>query len=123
VLHEHISITYTAGEDSGLKINISETKTMAFDSQTIEEQMKVGNKKIEDVTEFEFLLTWNNDCGQEMAEGLGFMAGFENIWTSEEFRVKTRFNILRTSIFIVLLYKHAKRGHEASNIKTSCYMH
>jgi len=100
-----------AGEAAGLRINIGKTKTMVFGSETIEQQMKVGNIEIENVTEFEYLgslLTWNNDCGKEIrktiAKALGAMAGFKNIWTSREISITTKLSVLRTCIFSILLY-------------------
>ena len=110
-LQANINNLHTAGVAAGLKINIGKTKTLVFGSEMIEERMKVGDKEIENVTEFEYLgslLTWNNDCGKEIkrriAKALGAMAGFKNIWTSKEISVGTKFRILRTCIFSILLY-------------------
>ena len=100
-----------AGEAAGLGINIGKTKKMVFGSETIEQQMKVDNIELENVTEFEYLgslLTWNNDCGKEIrkriAKALGAMAGFKNIWTSREISIATKLSLLRTCIFSILLY-------------------
>jgi len=111
LLQANINTLHTAGEAAGLRINIGKTKTMVFGSETIEQQMKVGNIEIENVTEFEYLgslLTWNNDCGKEIrkrtAKALGAMAGFKNIWTSREISIATKLSIVRTCIFSILLY-------------------
>jgi len=45
----------SAGEAAGLRINIGNTKTMVFGSETTKQQLKVGNIEIENVTEFEYL--------------------------------------------------------------------
>jgi len=74
--------------------------------------MKVGDKELENVTEFEnlgSLLSWDNDCGKEIrrriAKALHAMAGFKTIWTSKEISVKTKFSILKACIlFSILLY-------------------
>ena len=63
VLQSNINILHTAGEAAGLRINIGKTKTLVFGSEPIEEQMKVGNKDLENVIEFEYLgslLSWDN---------------------------------------------------------------
>jgi len=73
--------------------------------------MKVENKDLENVTEFENLgrlQSWDNDCGKEIririAKALGAMAGFKKVWTSKETSVKTKFSILKACIFSILLY-------------------
>ena len=113
VLQANINILHTAGEAAGLRINIGKTKTLVFGSETIEEQMKVGNKDLENVIEFEYpeilsLLSWDNECGKEItkriAKALGSMAGFNNFWKSKELSVETKLSISRTCIFSILLY-------------------
>ena len=110
-LQANISTLHMAGEAAGLRINIDKTKTMVFGSETIEQQMKVGNIELENVTEFEYLgslLTWNNDCGKEIrkrtAKALGAMAVFKNIWASREISIATKISVLRMCIFGILLY-------------------
>jgi hypothetical protein len=52
-----------------LRINIGKTKPVVFGGMTVEQQMKVGDLEIENITEFEYLEslpTWNNDCGNEI---------------------------------------------------------
>jgi len=73
--------------------------------------MKVGDKDLENVIEFEYLgslLSWDNDCEKKIrrriAKALGAMARFKKIWTSKEISVKTKFSILKACIFSFLLY-------------------
>ena len=115
MLQANINILHTAGEAAGeaagMRINIGKTKTLVLGSETIEEQMKVGNKDLENVTEFEYhgsLWSWDNDCGKEIkkriAKALGAMAEFKNVWNSKEMSVETKLSISRTCIFSTLLY-------------------
>jgi len=53
--------------------------------------MKVGNKELENVTEFAYLgslLSWDNDCGKEirrrLAKALGALAGFKKVSTRNQ---------------------------------------
>jgi len=55
MLQANIITLYTAGEATGRRINICKTKTQMFENKTIEEHMKVGNKDLENFTEFEYL--------------------------------------------------------------------
>jgi len=97
---------------AGLRINISKIKTLVFRSETTEEKMKVGDKELENVTEFEYLgslISWDNDCGKEIrgriAKALGAMAGFKKVWTSKEIRAKIiKFSFLWACVFSILLY-------------------
>jgi len=44
-----------------------------FGSETTEEKMKVGDKELENVTEFLYLgslISWDNDCGED-SQGSG----------------------------------------------------
>jgi len=113
MLQANIDTLNVAGEVAGLriKLNISKTKTLVFASATTEEKMKVGDKELENVTEFEYLgslLSWDNDCGKEIrrriAKALGAMAGFKKIWMSKEISVKTKFCSFKACIFSILLY-------------------
>jgi len=111
MLHANINTFNAAGEATGLRISISKTKTLVFGSKTTEEKMKVGNKELENVTEFVYLgslLSLNNDCGKEIrsrtAKVVGAMSGFKKVWTSKEISVKTKFSILKACIFSFLLY-------------------
>jgi len=111
-LQANINTLNAAGEAAaGLRINISKTKTLVFGSGTTEEKMKVGDKELENVIEFEHLSSlqlWDNDCGKgirrRIAQALGTNQGFKKIWTSKEISVKTKFSILKACIFNILLY-------------------
>lgn len=63
---------------------MTKTKKLVFRNKTMERQMKVGNKDIENVNEFKYLgslLPWDNDSRKEirqrLAKALGAMAGFK----------------------------------------------
>jgi len=79
-------------------------------SKTTEEKLNVGNKELENVTEFEYLgslLSWDNGCGKairRIAKALGAIVGFKKVWTSEEISVETKFSVLKACIFSILLY-------------------
>jgi len=86
--------------------------------------MNVGDKELENVTEFEYLgslLSWDNDCrkeiGRRIAKALGAMARFKKIWTSKEISVKTKFSILKACI--VSYYMQVNHGHSRNETKTS----
>ena len=53
-LQSNINNLNTAGMAAGLKINIGKTNTMVFGSKLIEDPTKVGDKELENVTEFEY---------------------------------------------------------------------
>jgi len=64
MLQANINILNAAGEEAGLRINISKTKTLVFWSETTEEEMMVWDKELENVTELEYLfslISWDND--------------------------------------------------------------
>ena len=70
-----------AGEAAELQINIEKTRTMVFGQEEITEELEIGDRKIENVTEFVYLgrlLTWDNDCNKEIkmriARATGAMA-------------------------------------------------
>jgi len=88
----NINTLNAAGEAAGLRINISKSKTLVFESETTEVKMKVGDKELE-LEYLGSLMSWDNHCGKEIrrriAKALGAMAGFEKVWTSKEISVKT----------------------------------
>jgi len=58
MLQANINTLNAAGEVTGPRTNINNTKTLVFGmtiEETIEEKMKVGDKELENVTEFEYL--------------------------------------------------------------------
>jgi len=96
MLRANINTIIVAGDAAELRIKISKTTTLVFGSETTtEEKMTVGDKELENVTEFEYigsLISWGNDCGMEIrtriANALGAMARFKKVWTSKEISVK-----------------------------------
>jgi len=46
---------------------------------------------------------WKRDQ-KRIPKAVGAMTGFKKVWTSKEISVKTKFNILKTCIFSILLY-------------------
>ena len=75
-----------AGEAAGLQINIEKTMTMVFGQESIAEELEIGGRSIENVTEFVYLgslLTCDNDCNKEIkrriARATGAMAGFKTM--------------------------------------------
>lgn len=130
VLQENVNILHTAGEAAELRINIGKTKTLVFGSELIEEQIKVGNEDLENVTELEYLgslLSWDNDCGKEIKKRIAKALGYKNVWRSEKISVKTKPNISRTYIFSILLYaceSWTLRKHDRDKLMafdTRCY--
>jgi hypothetical protein len=100
-----------AGEAAGPQINIEKTMTMVFGQEEITEELEIGDRKIENVTEFVYLgslLTWDNDCNKEIkrriARATGAMAGFKTIWNSKYISTETKIGIIRTCVMSVLMY-------------------
>jgi len=100
-----------AGEAAGLQINTEKTMTMVFGQESIEEELEIGGRHIDNVTEFVYLgslLTWDNDCNKEIkrriARATGAMAGFKTIWNSKHISTQTKISIIRTCVMSVLLY-------------------
>ena len=100
-----------AGEAAGLQINIEKTMTMVFGQESIEKELEVGGRSIENVAEFVYLgslLTCDNDCNKEIkrriARATGAMAGFKTIWNSKHISTQTKISIIRTCVMSVLLY-------------------
>jgi len=84
---------------------------MVFGQESIEEELEVGGRSIENVTEFVYLgslLTCDNDCNKEIkrriARATGAMAGFKTIWNSKHISTETKISIFRTCVMSVLLY-------------------
>jgi len=62
---------------------------LVFGQEAIEEELLIGNTRIENVTEFWYLgslLTWDNDCNKEIkrriARATGAIAGFKTLSNS-----------------------------------------
>jgi len=58
MLQVNINTLHTAGEAAGLMIDIGKTKTPVFGSETIDEQMKVGNTDLEKSLSLSFSATY-----------------------------------------------------------------
>ena len=91
--------------------NIEKTMTMVFGQESIEEELEIGGRSIENVAEFVYLgslLTWDNDCNKEIkrriARATGAMAGFKTIWNSRYISTQTKISIIKTCVMSVLLY-------------------
>ena len=100
-----------AAEAAGLQINIEKTMTMVFGQEDIGKKMEIGDRSIENVTEFVYLgslLTWDNNCNLEIkrriAKATGAMAGFKTIWRSNQVSLETKVRIVWTCVMSVLLY-------------------
>ena len=69
--------------------------TMVFIQESIEKELEIGGRSIDNVMEFVYLgslLTWDNDCNKEIkrriARATGAMAGFKTIWNSKHTQTK-----------------------------------
>ncbi len=98
-------------ELSGLKINISKTKTMVFGRPNIEKNLIINNTEVENVEEFTYLgsvITWDNDCSVEINRRIdkarSAMASLKDIWKNKQINLQTKLKLLRTCVFSVLLY-------------------
>jgi len=107
---------------------------MTFGKRESTATIKVNDEILENVEEFVYLgslLTWNNDCGKEIARRIakaaGAMAAFGNIWRSREISIQTKVKIITTCIFSVLLYAcetWTMRTHETNKLlafEMRCY--
>ena len=134
VIQENVETLRREGEAVGLKINNNKTKTMTFGKRESTATIKVNDEILENVEEFVYLgslLTWNNDCGKEIARRIakaaGAMAAFGNIWRSREISIQTKVKIITTCIFSVLLYAcetWTMRTHETNKLlafEMRCY--
>ncbi|HMW60562.1 MAG TPA: reverse transcriptase domain-containing protein, partial [Leptospiraceae bacterium] len=110
-LQRKVTVVDQAGRETGLKMNISKTKTMVFGRKEIDKDVEVRSVKIENVEEFEYLgslLTWDNDCSKDIrrriAKATGVSSGFGSIWKSKQISIKVKMSILRTCVFSVFMY-------------------
>jgi hypothetical protein len=85
-LQNSFQILNTAGKAAGLLINGNKTKTVVFWQQQIGRELEAEEGKVENVTEFGYLITWDNDgtiqIKRRIGKATGVMAGFRNIWKS-----------------------------------------
>ena len=97
-------------ESTGLKINVYKTKTLVIGNSHPPGQVKVDDTNVGDVKQFIYLgsLVMNNDYSSKIKHrvgmGLGALRGFQKIWNSSAIGLKTKLQILKTSVFNVLLY-------------------
>ena len=109
-IQENLNTLGREGEMVGLKINHSKTKTMTFGEKTNITPIEVNGEDLEHVEEFVYLgslLTWENNCGKEIArriaKAVGALAAFGNLWRSREVSIKTKMEIIKTCIFSILM--------------------
>ena len=77
-LQRQIELTKTAAEQAGLMLNINKTKTMVFGDRSIESKIDLAGGTIENVEKFEYLgslLTWDNNCSEEIKRRIGKATG------------------------------------------------
>ena len=97
-----------AAEIMGLQINVSKTKSM-FGRENIEQRLQLGQSEVENVQEFVYLrslITWDNDCSQEIKSRIGkangAMTKLRKTWNRKEISLETKLKLL--CVFSVLLY-------------------
>jgi hypothetical protein len=110
-LRNQIELTKEAAEQAGLLLNTNKTKTMVFGQRNMESNIQVAGVTIENVEKFEYLgslLTWDNNCSDEIkrriGKATGAMASLKHIWTSKKLKIDNKLKVLKTCVFSVLLY-------------------
>ena len=110
-LRSQIELTKEAAEQAGLLLNTNKTKTMVFGERNIESNIQVAGVTIENVEKFEYLgslLTWDNNCSDEIkrriGKATGAMASLKHIWNSKKLKIDNKLKVLKTCVFSVLLY-------------------
>ena len=100
-------------EKVGLKLNIQETKIMAFGPIS---SWEIGG---ETVSDFNFLgskITADGDCSQEIKRhlllGRKVMTNLDSIFKSRDITLSTKFHLVKATVFPVVMY-----GHENWTIK------
>ena len=96
---------------AGLKVNVGKTKYMTFGEQHPPTPIKVEDKEVDTVEEFEYLgslITWDNDCSKEIkrriGKAYGALSGFNKLWNSKAISLGTKIKVLRACVFSILLY-------------------
>ena len=96
---------------AGLKVNVGKTKYMTFGEQHPPTPIKVEDKEVDTVEEFEYLgslITWDNDCSKEIkrriGKAYGALSGFNKLWNSKVISLGTKIKVLRACVFSILLY-------------------
>ena len=110
-LQKNVEALERAGEKANLKINIGKTKTMAFGEEELENNIKIREENVENVTEFVYLgslFTSDNNCTKEIRRRInkakGVLAGFNRIWRSKTISHGTKKRLLETCVFSTALY-------------------
>ena len=98
-------------ENTRLKINAGKMKTLVISNSHPLGQVKVDDRNVEDVEQFVYLgspVTNNNDYSskikQRVCMALGALEGLQKIWNSSAIGLKTKLQIIKSSVFSVLLY-------------------
>ena len=109
-LQRQLDLTTAAAEQLGLMLNTNKMKTMVFGDRNIESRIHVAGSTIENVEKFQYLdslLTWNNNCSDEIKRRTGKVTGaltsLKHIWNNKNLRIENKLKILTTCIFSVLL--------------------
>jgi hypothetical protein len=110
-LQNQTELVREAAEQAGLTVNTNKTKTMVFGERNIEHGIQIAGVTIENVEKFEYLgslLTWDNNCSDEIkrriGKSIGAMASLKHIWNSKKLKVDNKLKVLTTCVFSVLLY-------------------
>ena len=111
-----VEVTERANK-AGLQVNIGKTKSMTFGRQHPPTPIKVEDKEVDTVEEFEYLgslITRDNDCSKEIKRRIGkvygALSGFNKLWNSKVISLGTKIKVLRACVFSILLYMPAKPG-------------
>ncbi|CAF4346130.1 unnamed protein product, partial [Rotaria magnacalcarata] len=77
-LHQQIEQLKITAAEAGLLINTKKTKTFVFGDRNIEKYVRIAGNIIENVEQFEYLgslLTWDNNCSDEIKRTIGKSIG------------------------------------------------
>lgn len=115
-LQNQIELVKKSTEQAGLIINTNKTKTMVFGQQNINYRIQVAGKTIENVEKFEYLeslLTWDNNCSEEIkrriGKAIGAMTSLKHVWNTKKMKIENKLKVLTTCVFSVLLYASETR--------------
>ena len=110
-LQEQLGKTRAVAEQAGLTVNVGKTKTMVFGDRKTEQEIQIGSKNVENVVEFEYLMsliTWDNNCSEEIRRRIGKAAGtmgsLRHVWNGKKLTAQNKLRILTTCVFSVLIY-------------------
>lgn len=110
-LQQQVELTRTTAEQSGLILNTNKTKIIVFESRNIEIRIQVTGGTMKNVEKFEYfgsLITWNNNCSDEIKRRIGksteTFGSLKNIWNNKRLRMENKLKTLTTCVFSTLLY-------------------